>query len=113
MNLEIYYSVGVMDMTSTTPPDVTTDSPSIRISVNFKGKQYCIGNTFSLVQLAQLSGLTSAAYIAIRQQTLTPNTGDGGYPTIKETKTHTEFNIWAQSYPNAGVAPIVSELPIV
>ena len=112
MNLELYYSVGVMNMTSTTPPDPTTDSPSIRISVSFKGKQYMLGNTFSLVELAKLSGTSSTAYLAILAQTKTPNTGDNNYPTVKEVKTHTEFNIWAQRYPNAGIAPIISEMPI-
>ena len=111
MNIEIYYSVGVMNMASTTPPDPTNDSPSIRISVEFKGREYSIGNTFSLAEVILLSGATSAAYLAILAQTQTPNTGDTGYPIIKET--HIEFNAWAQNYPNSGLAPIVSELPIV
>jgi len=113
MNIQIYYSVGVMNMSSTTPPDPTNDSPSVRISVEFKGKEYTIGNTFSLTEVANLSGVGSIAYAAILAQTSMPNTGDTGYPIIKETKTHIEFNNWAQNYPNAGIAPIVSELPIV
>tara|TARA_R110002074_G_scaffold49585_3_gene126490 strand:+ start:1192 stop:1533 length:342 start_codon:yes stop_codon:yes gene_type:complete len=112
MNIDLYYSVGVMDMTSAVPTDPTTDNPSIRISVKFKGIEYVIGNTFSLAELRLLSGGDTTAYRAIETQTQTPNTGDTNYPIITEQKTHLEFNIWAQRYPNSGIAPIVSELPI-
>jgi hypothetical protein len=113
MDLTMYYEVNVLDTSdtvTTTPDDPTTNNPLIKISVEFKGKKYSLGSDFTLASLRLLSG-DSTEYRAIETLTESVITSDGGIPEISEDIDSYDFIIWAQRFPNSGVAGILSQLP--
>lgn len=115
MDLTMTYKVNVLDTSnavSTTPDDPTTNNPLIDISVEFKGINYSLGSEFSLASLRLLSGSSSSAYIAILSMVQSPfPADDGAGPTITQDIDSYDFVVWAQRFPDSGVAGILSQLP--
>lgn len=112
MDLTMYYEVNVLDTrdsVATTPDDPTTNNPLIKISVEFKGKKYSLGSEFTLASLFLLSG-DSVEYRAIEVLVSSVITSDGGIPTITQDIDSYDFIIWAQRFPNSGVAGILAQL---
>lgn len=112
MDLTMYYEVNVLDTgdtVTTTPDDPTTNNPLIKISVEFKGNRYSLGSNFTLASLYLLTG-DSTEYRAIESLTSSVITNDAGAPVISEDIDSYDFIVWAQRFPDSGLAGILAQL---
>tara|TARA_B100001094_G_scaffold226330_2_gene220756 strand:- start:4185 stop:4529 length:345 start_codon:yes stop_codon:yes gene_type:complete len=102
--VKLKYQVVISDTSGRAKSDPTTNNPLIAVYIDFRGRDYLVGN-ISLAELKLLTG-TSTEYNAVVAQTTVTDRP----PTIvnDSTKNNEQFTAWAKRFPNSSLTPFLS-----